>query len=116
MLQPELKMRRDKIRVLMAQQNIEAALITCNVNLLYTYGRIVSGYLYLPLHSPALLFIKRPNNITGEHVFPIRKPEQIPDLIKENNLPMPQKLCWKATNFRLQNTIALLLFSLNRKL
>ena len=59
MLQPELKMRRDKIRVLMAQQNIEAALITCNVNLLYTYGRIVSGYLYLPLHSPALLFIKR---------------------------------------------------------
>jgi hypothetical protein len=37
MLQPELKMRRDKIRVLMAQQNIEAALITCNVNLLYTY-------------------------------------------------------------------------------
>ena len=92
MLQPELKMRRDKIRVLMAQQNIEAALITCNVNLLYTYGRIVSGYLYLPLHSPALLFIKRPNNITGEHVFPIRKPEQIPDLIKENNLPMPQKL------------------------
>ena len=83
MLQPELKMRRDKIRVLMAQQNIEAALITCNVNLLYTYGRIVSGYLYLPLHSPALLFIKRPNNITAE---------QIPDLIKENNLPMPQKL------------------------
>lgn len=92
MLQPELKMRRDKIRVLMAQQNIEAALITCNVNLLYTYGRIVSGYLYLPLHSPALLFIKRPNNITGEHVFPIRKPEQILDLIKENNLPIPQKL------------------------
>ena len=92
MLQPELKMRRDKIRVLMAQQNIDAALITCNVNLLYTYGRVVSGYLYLPLHSPALLFIKRPNNITGEHVFPIRKPEQILDLIKESGLPAPQKL------------------------
>ena len=81
MLQPELKMRRDKIRVLMAQQNIDAALITCNVNLLYTSGRVVSGYLYLPLHSPALLFIKRPNNITGEQVFPIRKQEQILDLI-----------------------------------
>ena len=92
MLQPELKMRRDKIRVQMAQQNIDAALITCNVTLLYTYGRVVSGYLYLPLHSPALLFIKRPNNITGEHVFPIRKPEQILDLIKESGLPAPQKL------------------------
>lgn len=85
-------MRRDKIRVLMAQQNIDAALITCNVNLIYTYGCVVSGYLYLPLHSPALLFIKRPNNITGEHVFPIRKPEQIIDLLKEKGLPLPQKL------------------------
>ena len=55
MLQPELKFRRDKIRYLMAQQGIDAALIACNVNLLYTYGEIVNGYLYLPLHSPALL-------------------------------------------------------------
>lgn len=59
MLQPELKFRRDKIRYLMAQQGIDAALIACNVNLLYTYGEIVNGYLYLPLHSPALLFVKR---------------------------------------------------------
>ena len=65
MLQPELKFRRDKIRSLMVSQGIDAALITCNANLIYTYGCVVSGYLYLPLHSPALLFFKRPNNITG---------------------------------------------------
>lgn len=92
MLQPELKLRRDKIRYLMAQKGIDAALIACNVNLLYTYGEIVNGYLYLPLHSPALLFAKRPNNLTGEHIFSIRKPEQIVDLLKENGLPMPAKL------------------------
>lgn len=92
MLLPELKTRRDKIRMLMAQQNIDAALITCNVNLLYTYGRVISGYLYLPLHSPAQIFIKRPSNITGEQVFAIRKPEQIIDILKENGLPIPQKL------------------------
>ena len=51
MLQPELKLRRDKIRALMVQQDIDAALITCNVNLIYTYGRVVSGYLYLPLNA-----------------------------------------------------------------
>ena len=28
-----------------------AALITCNVNLIYTYGCVVSGYLYLPFTS-----------------------------------------------------------------
>lgn len=92
MLQPELKMRRDKIRVLMAQQGIDAALITCNVNLFYTYGRVVSGYLYLPLNSPAQLFVKRPNTIEGEFVHTIRKPEQLSELIAECGLPAPQKL------------------------
>lgn len=92
MLLPELKLRRDKIRSLMAQQEIDAALITCNVNLIYTYGRVVSGYLYLPLNAPARLFIKRPNNIEGEHIHSIRKPEQLPDLLKECGLPLPAKL------------------------
>ncbi len=92
MLQPELKQRRDKIRVLMAQRGIDAALIACNVNLIYTYGTVVSGYLYLPLESPARLFVKRPNNITGEHVLPVRKPEQLPELIQECGLPLPKKL------------------------
>ena len=91
MLQPELKQRRDKIRVLMAQQEIDAALITCNVNLIYTYGRVVSGYLYLPLNAPARLFIKRPNNIEGEHIHAIRKPEQLPELLKECGLSLPTK-------------------------
>jgi len=76
----------------MAQQDIDAALITCNVNLLYTYGRVVSGYLYLPLHAPARLFIKRPNNMTGEHVHPIRKPEQLPELLDECGLSIPSRL------------------------
>lgn len=92
MLLPELKQRRDKIRSLMAQQGIDAALITCNVNLIYTYGRVVSGYLYLPLHAPARLFIKRPNNVTGEYVHPIRKPELLPELLMECGLSIPSKL------------------------
>lgn len=92
MLQPELKLRRDKIRALMVQQGIDAALITCNVNLIYTYGHVVSGYLYLPLNAPARLFIKRPNDIEGEHIHPIRKPEQITELLKECGLPLPAKL------------------------
>ena len=92
MLQPELKQRRDKIRVLMAQQSVDAALITCNVNLIYTFGRVVSGYLYLPLHDVAHVFVKRPNDLEGEHIHPIRKPEQLPELIKALGLPMPARL------------------------
>ena len=87
MILPELIQRRDKIRRLMQQQNIEAALIACNINLLYTYGRIISGYLYLPLDKPARIFVKRPNHIKGEFVHNIRKPEQIIDILKEEGLP-----------------------------
>ncbi|MDL2213162.1 Xaa-Pro peptidase family protein [Bacteroides sp. OttesenSCG-928-N06] len=92
MLLAELKKRRDKIRVLMAAQQIDAALISCNVNLIYTYGEVISGYLYLPLNHPARIFIKRPNNVTGEFVHSIRKPEQIPAILAEQKVPLPQKL------------------------
>lgn len=92
MLLPELKKRRDKIRVLMAAQGIDAALITCNVNLIYTYGAVISGYLYLPLNSPACIFIKRPNNVSGEFVHAVRKPEQIPGILAENKIALPKKL------------------------
>ncbi len=92
MLLPELKTRRDKIRTLMAQRSIDAALIVRNVNLVYAYGRVVSGYLYLPLNAPARLFVKRPNSIEGEHILPIRKPEQLPELIQQCGLPLPTRL------------------------
>ena len=64
MLQPELKLRCDKIRSLMALQGIDAALITCNANLIYTYGCVVGGYLYLHYTHLLYCFFKRPNNIT----------------------------------------------------
>ncbi|KAA6323549.1 Aminopeptidase YpdF [termite gut metagenome] len=96
MVLPELKTRRDKIRVFMAQQHIDAALITCNVNLLYTCGQIIKGYLYMPLHAPARIFVIRPNIFTGELIHSIRKPEQIPDILKEEGLPFPQTLMLEA--------------------
>lgn len=92
MEQQELKLRRDKIRALMAEQKIDAAIITYNVNLLYTCGRIVSGFLYLPVEGAEHLFIKRPNNVEGERVHQIRKPEQIADIMREAGLAMPKRL------------------------
>lgn len=92
MLFTELKIRRDKIRRLMLQQGIDALIIATNVNMIYANGAMVSGYLYIPLNAPSILFVKRPNNVVGEHVMPIRKPEQLPELIAQCGLPMPTKL------------------------
>lgn len=92
MLLSELIQRRDKIRDLMFKEGIDAALITTNVNLIYTFGQVVSGYLYLPLHAPARLFVKRPASLIGEHIHAIRKPEQLPELLAQCGLPMPTRL------------------------
>lgn len=92
MIQSELKRRCDKIRLLMARQSVDAAIFTCNVNLIYTCGRVVSGYLYLPLHQEGHLFVKRPNNVAGYNIHAIRKPEQLPEMLKELGLPMPATL------------------------
>ncbi|MDR0973061.1 MAG: M24 family metallopeptidase, partial [Prevotellaceae bacterium] len=88
----ELQLRQAKIREEMRRQGIDAALIACNVNLLYTLGAIVNGYVYLPVDAPAQLFIKRPNTLSGEHVHPIRKPEQMIDILVEKRIPLPKKL------------------------
>ena len=63
----------------MAQQEIDAALIACNVNLIYTYGRVVSGYLYLPLNAPLVYSSNVPTILKGNIFILSVKPEQLPD-------------------------------------
>lgn len=108
MLSTELKNRRDKIRSLMLKNQIDAALIACNVNLLYTCGSIVSGYLYLPLNAPAQLFVKRACGLNSLQAKPIRKPEQLPELIAECGLPQPTRLMLEGDElpFREYNRLA----------
>lgn len=76
----------------MSKVNIDAALIACNVNLLYTCGQIISGYLYIDVNGKDLLFVKRPNTLKGENIFHIRRPEQIIEILQEQGLTMPETL------------------------
>lgn len=39
-----------------------------------------------------MLFVKRPSGIEGENVIYIRKPEQIPDFLRQRNISLPKKL------------------------
>lgn len=88
----ELELRQDNIRKMMKASEIDAMLISCNVNLLYAFGKIINGYMYLPAEGEALVFIKRPNTITGENIFHIRKPEQIIEYLQEKKLPTPKTI------------------------
>lgn len=113
MIQQELisdfQLKWDRIQQAMKQINADGCLLTVDVNLYYTTGRIYSGYFYLPVEGVPWFFIKRPNGLSGNQVEYIRKPEQMPELFAAHGLKMPDKLLLEADELtyndyvRLQN-------------
>ncbi len=91
-MQNELQIRLNKIREKMCNENIEACLISSNVNLFYASGILFSGYLFFRQTGEKLFFVKRPQGIKGENVFYIRKPEQIGDILNELQIAAPETL------------------------
>ncbi len=91
-MQNEIQLRLNKIQERMRKENIEACLISSNVNLFYASGIVFSGYLFFRQTGEKLFFVKRPQGISGRNLFYIRKPEQISDILKELNISGPETL------------------------
>ena len=100
MIQKELigdfKLKWDRIQQAMQKMNADGCLLTVDVNLYYTTGRIYSGYFYLPAEGAPWFFVKRPNGLTSDQVEYIRKPEQMAELFAAHGLKMPEKLLLEA--------------------
>ena len=88
----DLRIKWTRIQQAMQQMGADGCLLTVDVNLYYTTGRLFNGYFYLPVEGEPWFFVKRPNGLTGEQVAYIRKPEQMPELFTTNGLKMPEKL------------------------
>lgn len=88
----ELQIRWQKIQQMMMAEGVEACLISSSSNLLYVSGRIIGGYAYLPQSGEPLFFVRRPVGLQGENVFYIRKPEQMPEMLQERGLMLPEVL------------------------
>jgi len=88
----ELSARLAKIREQLVISGVDACLLSTTVNIFYANGSIFSGYYYLPVEGNPMRFVKRPIGMEGEDLRYIRKPEQLPDLLLENDLPLPEKL------------------------
>ncbi len=106
----DYQMKWMRIQKVMQEKGADGCLLTNGINLFYTTGHIYSGYFYLPAEGEPWYFVKRPNGLVGEHVVYLRKPEQLPDLFRENGLSMPQHLLLEADELtysdytRLQST------------
>lgn len=88
---PDLSLRISKIQAAMRQNSLDAMLVASNANIFYLSGTFFRGYIWVPAEGKPVFFVIRPNNIPeGENIFHIRKPEQIPNLLTEHAIPLPE--------------------------
>ncbi len=86
----DLAVRRKNLQAALSVQRADGVLVAHPVNLLYLTGRVYCGWLYLPVEGSPRYFVRRPNDLTGEGVFQVRKPEQIPEMLQAEGLPLPK--------------------------
>ncbi len=88
----DLKLRHAKVQAAMKDCGLEAVLISTNLNNLYLSGRIFAGFTYLQVEGEPLFFLKRQASLPGDNFYEIRKPEQIPEILMELGLSVPENV------------------------
>lgn len=88
----EKEIRLNKIVAKMAENNVDAILLSDNANLYYTSGRVYSGYTYITKDKEEIFFVKRPIGLKGQDVIYIRKPENIPEALTEKGIKFPKTI------------------------
>ncbi|WP_280750937.1 MULTISPECIES: Xaa-Pro peptidase family protein [unclassified Parabacteroides] len=91
-IRKDLQLKWRRLQENMSKTGADGCLLSVDVNLYYVAGRVYSGYFYLPAEGDPWFFVKRPNGLTGDQVHYIRKPEQMPELFIEHQIPLPKKL------------------------
>jgi len=82
----------EKIRREMQAADVDAFLVTSNVNLYYTVGQVVMGYLYIPVEGVPMLFVRRNVETPLIESILVRKPEQITEIMVERGIQLPQRI------------------------
>ena len=101
----EYQQRIKSVQDAIMQQQADACIITTGVNQYYLFGFIFDGYAYITPETEPLLFVRRPENI--EDGIVIRKPEQIPDMLRERAMFMPEKVLVEGDSLSLNNALRL---------
>jgi Xaa-Pro aminopeptidase len=91
-LTDDLFFRQQRVQKAVRDAGADGILLTADVNIFYMTGRVFNGYYCLPADGDPLLFVRRPAGLSGERLFSIRKPEQIPDIFSANGWPLPENV------------------------
>ena len=91
-LRNALKEKTKRVQDAVRAMGMDGCLLSVDVNLYYMTGKVFNGYYYLPAEGRPYWFVKRPNNLSGEQIVPVRKPEQIAEFFLSEGIPLPRKL------------------------
>jgi len=88
----DLILRRKRVQEALCEAGMDGILLSAGVHLYYMTGRVFSGYYFLPSGDEPVFFVKRPVDLTGDRIFHIRKPEQMPEIFASNGWPLPERV------------------------
>ncbi|MDR2473019.1 MAG: Xaa-Pro peptidase family protein [Tannerella sp.] len=89
----DLFLRQKRLQRAIREAETDGIFLTSDVNIFYMTGTVFGGYYYLPAEGDPALFVRRPESLSGERLYGIRKTEQLPNIFKDNGLTMPKKIC-----------------------
>jgi Xaa-Pro aminopeptidase len=89
-------MRHERLRELLRERDADACLLHSTVHIYYLSGVVFDGYIFVPQAGEALFFVRRPVLSDRKNVFQIRKPEEIPGLLKKEGYALPKVLALEA--------------------
>ncbi len=105
--QTETSARLQKLQQTIIDLQAEACIITSPVNQYWLTGFIFDGYLLVYAEGEPLLFVRRPTGLSGENIVGIRKPEQIPGLLREAGLQVPKQVLLESDTVTLSAALRL---------
>ena len=88
----DLFFRQQRVQKAIREAGVDGILLTTDANIYYMTGLVFNGYYYLPTDDEPVFFVKRPDGLSGERIFPIRKPEQIADIFASHGWTVPENI------------------------
>jgi len=88
----DLFFRQQRLQKAISEAGVDGILLSTDVNIYYMTGLVFSGFYYLPADDEPVFFVKRPDGLSGERIFSIRKPEQIPDILTSKGWSVPKSI------------------------
>ncbi|MCL2650155.1 MAG: Xaa-Pro peptidase family protein [Candidatus Azobacteroides sp.] len=91
-LNQDLQFRWKKVQEKMSELNAGACIVASTVNIYYLAGFVFTGYAYLPVAGDPIFFVRKSAGINDPKIIYIRKPEDIPALLKLRGIEIPKHI------------------------